>query len=154
MSPDPAGAELVELTRRSLEAGAFRDLDAGLRRFAPDAVWEVPALGSRFEGLAAIRGFLEDWLGAFEEFEIDLEEVRDLGNGVVLVIAREDALPVGSAGRARLRESFAYVVVWVEDAIKQVAAYGDVDEGRVAAERLASERAPSTAAKPSPSSAA
>jgi hypothetical protein len=97
----------------------------------------VPALGSRFEGLAAIRGLIEDWLGAFEEFEIDLEEVLDLGNGVVLVVAREDALPVGSAGRAGLPEAFAYVVVWAGETIKYVAAYGDVEEGRIAAERVA-----------------
>jgi SnoaL-like protein len=137
MSSHLTKADLVQLTRCSLEAGAFRDLDAGLKRFAPKAVWEVPALGSRFEGLAAIRGFIEDWLGAFEEFEIYLEEVLDLGKGVVLVVAREDALPVGSAGRARLHEAFAYVVVWAGDMIKYVAAYGDVDEGRIAAERLA-----------------
>jgi ketosteroid isomerase-like protein len=140
MSRESGEADLVERTRRSLEAGAFRDLDAGLKHFAPDAVWGVPQLGGSFEGLAAIRGFVEDWLEAFEEFEIDLEEVLDLGNGVVFVVAREDALPVGGAGRVRLRELFAYVVLWVDGTIARVTAFGDVDEGRAAAERLAEAR--------------
>jgi hypothetical protein len=35
MSGEPGEADLVERTRRSLEAGAFSDLDAGLRHFAP-----------------------------------------------------------------------------------------------------------------------
>jgi ketosteroid isomerase-like protein len=140
MPREPADADLIELTRRSLEAGGFRDLDVGLRRFAPDAVWEVPELGSSFEGVAAIRGFVEDWLGAFSEFEIDLEEVLDLGGGVVFVVAREDALPAGSAGRARLQEVFAYVVTWTDGAIVRVTAYGDIAEGRAAAERLAESR--------------
>jgi ketosteroid isomerase-like protein len=140
MSEKPGEADLVERTRRSLEAGAFRDLDAGLKHFAPDAVWEVPQLGGSFEGAAAIRGFLEDWFAAFEDFDIELEEVLDLGNGVVFVLARSDALPVGSAGGTRLREAFAYVVVWVDGAITRVTAYGDVDEGRDAAKRVAESR--------------
>jgi len=140
MSGGPREADLVERTRRSLEAGAFRDIDAGMRHFAPDAVWEVPQLGSSFEGAAAIRGFLEDWFGAFKEFEIELEEVLDLGKGVVFVMARSDALPVGGTGRTRLQELFAYVVVWVDGAITRVTAYGDVDDGRAAAKRAAESR--------------
>jgi len=38
--------------------------------------------------VAAIRGFLEDWLGAYEEYEIEAEEILDLGNGVVLFVIR------------------------------------------------------------------
>jgi hypothetical protein len=32
----------------------------------------------------AIRGFWEDWLGAYEEYEMTPEEILDLGTGVVL----------------------------------------------------------------------
>ena len=40
-------------------------------------------------GMAALRGvggdswLLEDWIGAYEEFEVEPEEILDLGNGVV-----------------------------------------------------------------------
>jgi len=140
MSVEPGEADLVERTRRSLSAGALRDLDAGLMHFAPDAVWDVPQLGGRFAGTAAIRGFLEDWFAAFKEFEVELQEVLYIGNGVVFVVARSDGLPVGSAGRTRLRELFAYVVLWVDGAITRVTAYGDVDEARTAAKRVAGSR--------------
>jgi len=142
VTPEPSTTpDLVELTRRSLEDGAFRDLDAGLRHFAPDAVWEVPQLGSRFEGEPAIRGFLNDWFDSFREFDVELVEVLDLGNGVVFVVARSVGVPVGGAADMRLREVFAYVVVWAESAIARVSAYGDVGEARAAAERLAEQRA-------------
>ena len=133
--------DLVELTRRSLEVGALRDIDGGIRFFAHDAVWEVPALGTSLVGLTAIRGFLEDWLGAFEEFEIELKEVLDLGSGVVFAVVQTDALPLGGASRTRLREVFVYVVVWSEGEVSRVTAYADIDEARIAAKRLAEEAA-------------
>ena len=46
--------------------------------------------------------------------------------------------PTGSTGLVRTRE--AYLFVWVKNLIVRVTMYGDVDEGRVAAERLAEER--------------
>jgi ketosteroid isomerase-like protein len=140
MPEESTTPDLVERTRHSLEGGAFRDLDEGLKYFAPDAVWEVPQLGSRFEGAAAIRGFLEDWFDTFKEFEIEIEDILDLGNGVVFVVARSVGVPVGSAGRTQLRELFGYVVVWENDAVARVTAYGDIDEARAAAERLAEPR--------------
>jgi ketosteroid isomerase-like protein len=139
MPEESATRDLVELTRRGLEAG-LGDLDTGMRFFSGDAVWEVPVLGMSLEGSTAIRGFLEDWLGAFDQFEINLEEVLDLGGGVVFALGRTDALTRGGAGRARLREVFVYVVTWVEGKIARVAAYNDVDEARAAAERLAESR--------------
>jgi ketosteroid isomerase-like protein len=140
MSEESTTPDLVERTRRALEAGAFRDLGEGLRYFGPDAVWEVPQLGSRFEGAAAIRAFLEDWFNSFEEFELELEDILDLGNGVVFVVARSVGVLHGSAGRTPLREVFAYVTVWENDAITHVTVYGDIGEARATAERLAESR--------------
>ena len=42
-----------------------------------------------FEGRAAIRRFLEDWLRSYEELRYALGEVVDLGNGVVLAVTRQ-----------------------------------------------------------------
>jgi ketosteroid isomerase-like protein len=131
--------DLVELSRHGLEAG-LGDLDEGLRFFSSDAVWEVPALGVSLEGSPAIRAFLEDWLSAFDQFEINLEEILDLGNGVVFATARTDGLPLGGAGSARLREVFVYVVTWVNGKIMRVTVYNDIGQARAAAQRLAEER--------------
>jgi ketosteroid isomerase-like protein len=106
----------------------------------PDAVWETLSLGASFEGVAAIRGFFEDWLGAYDEFEIEPEEILDLGNGVVFVVVRLTARPVGSAGSALVRRR-PLVLVWVEGMVARVTAYADsIEEGRAAAEQLAGAR--------------
>jgi hypothetical protein len=46
---------------------------------------EVQPLGISFEGVTAIRSFLEDWLGSYVEYESGQEKGKDMGNGVVFV---------------------------------------------------------------------
>ncbi|MGC2373654.1 MAG: nuclear transport factor 2 family protein [Solirubrobacteraceae bacterium] len=137
MSEESTTTDLVELTRRQFEAGSRRDLDAVLSFYAPDAVWEAVSLGTSFEGVAAIRGFLEDWLGAYEEFEMEPEEILDLGSGVVFVVTRLTGRPVSSRGSALMRRR-PLVFIWVEGLVARVTAPSSgIDEGRAAAERLA-----------------
>jgi ketosteroid isomerase-like protein len=93
--------------------------------------------GDHFEGRAAIRSFLEDWFGTYEELELGLEEVSDLGKGVVFAVVTQNGRPVGSAGHVRQREGWVYV--WVGGLIARLTTY-DIDEARAAAERLAQER--------------
>ena len=130
-TPDP-----VELVRRQFEAANRRDLDRVTSSFAPDAVFEGRAVGAIFEGRAAIRSFLEDWFGAYEELEVGLEEVRDLGNGVVFAVVIQNGRLASSAGHLRQREG--WVFVWVRGLIARLTA-SDIDEARAAAERLAQE---------------
>ena len=106
--------------------------------FAVDAVLEGRGLGDIFEGQAAIRAFVEGWFGMYEELEFKLEEVHDLGNGVVLAVVLQEARPAGSAGYVQQREGWVYV--WVGGLIARLTVV-DIDEARAAAERLAQERA-------------
>ena len=129
--------DVVELTRRSVEAANRRDLDAAAGSFAEDATFDGRALGDHFEGRAAIRSFLEDWFDTYEELQFGLEEVRDLGNGVVFAVVVQNGRPAGSAGHLRQREG--WVFVWVRGLIARLTIY-EVDEARAAAERLAQER--------------
>ena len=115
----------------------LRDTHQGHARFAPDAVLDGRGLGDRFEGRAAIRSFIGDWFGTYEELEFGLEEVLDLGKGVVFAVVTQDGRPVGSAGHVRQREGWVYV--WVGGLIAQLT-ISDIDEARAAAERLAQER--------------
>ena len=131
-TPDP-----VERVRRQFEAGNRRDIDAVMSSFAVDAVLEGRALGDIFEGQAAIRAFVEGWFGMFEELEFKLEEVHDLGNGVVLAVVLQEARPAGIAGHVQQREGWVYV--WVGGLIARLTA-SDIDEARAAAERLAESR--------------
>jgi uncharacterized protein (TIGR02246 family) len=134
MSEESTTPDLVELVGRALEAANRRDLDAVAGSFAEDATFDGRALGDHFEGRAAIRSFIEEWFGAYEELAYRLEELRDLGNGVVFAVVVQNGRPAGSAGQLRQREG--WVFVWVGGLIARLA-ISEVDEGRAAAERLA-----------------
>jgi ketosteroid isomerase-like protein len=138
MSEESTTPDLVELTRRFAEAAKRRDFDEMLSPFEADAVWEAAPLGVSFGGVTAIRGFFEDWIGSYEEFEMEPEQVLDLGNGVGLAVLTQRGRPVGSTGVVRVRSGF--VAVLVGGMIVQVKVYTDIDEARAAAERLAESR--------------
>ena len=123
-TPDP-----VELLGRAVEAANRLDVDAVASSFAEDATFDGRALGDHFEGRAAIRSFIEDWFGAYEELEFGLEEVRDLGKGVVFAVVTQNGRPAGSAGHLRQREG--WVFVWVRGLIARLSIY-DLDEARAA----------------------
>jgi uncharacterized protein (TIGR02246 family) len=138
MSEESRGQSPIELVGRAVEAANRSDLDAVMNIFAVDAVFEGRALGDVFEGQAAIRAFVEGWFGTYEELEYDLEEVRDLGNGVVFTVVVQNGRPAGSAGHVRQREG--WIFVWVRGLCARLT-ISEVDEARAAAERLAGERA-------------
>ena len=139
MAEESTTPDLVELVRRSVQAASDRDLDWVLTHYAPDAVWDMSPLGmGTFEGVEAIRGFMEDWLGAYEEYAMEAEEIVDLGNGVSFAVILQKGRLVGSSGEVRL--TYASTGVWVNGVMTRVTNYGDIDEARAAAERLAKER--------------
>jgi ketosteroid isomerase-like protein len=135
MSEDFTTPDLVELVRRQLEAVNGRDLDAVMSLCPPDGIYDTGGAFGVYEGPVAIRDFLEEWWGLFEELRFELEEVLDLGNGVTFSVVREDARPVGSTGYVRRRE--AYVIEWADGMAAHLTVHDDIDEGRAAAERLA-----------------
>jgi ketosteroid isomerase-like protein len=127
--PDP-----VELVRKQVEALDRGDVDGVM-----SSVTEEVVLDGRVdlvEGRAAIRGFLEDWFRVYEELNFDLEEVSHLGGGVVFAVVIQDGRLVGG-GHLRQREGWVYLCVGGSIARLTTS---DVDEARVAAERLAQER--------------
>src|ERR1700681_549694 len=128
--------DLVELVRKQFEALNRRDLDGAMSSVAEDGVLDGRA--DLIEGRAAIRGFLDEWFGAYEELDYELEEVSHLGGGVVFAVVVQSGRLVGSAGHLRQREG--WVFVWVRGLIARLTT-SEVDEARAAAERLARERA-------------
>jgi ketosteroid isomerase-like protein len=126
--------ELVELVGMALEAANRRDLDAVMSSFAADALFEGRALGDVFEGQAAIRAFIREWFGTYEELEYAIEEARDLGNGVVFAVVVQNGRLPESTGRVGQREG--WVIVWERGLIARLT-ISEVDQGRAAAERLA-----------------
>jgi ketosteroid isomerase-like protein len=136
MSEESTTPDLVELARKSIEAGS---IEAVVSFYAPDAVWDASPWGMGvFEGQAAIRAFFEDWAGSYAGLEWAVEEVRDLGNGVTFAVILQKGRVVGSGGSVQLR--YASVAEWIHDLIVRNTTYTDIDEARAAAERLAEER--------------
>jgi uncharacterized protein (TIGR02246 family) len=139
MPDEPTTPDLAELSQRLNEAVNRGDLDAALAMYTPDAVWDgSPMDGEVIEGRDAIRGFLEDWLDAYEEWEQVAEELRDLGNGVGFGVYRQRGRPAGSSGFVELH--YAFVGIVREDGLtERLVLYTDIDEARAIAERLAEE---------------
>ena len=140
MAEEAVIPDLVELVRRSIQAASDRDLDLVLTLYAPDAVWDMSPLGmGTFEGTKAIRGFMEDWLGAYEEYAMEAEAIADLGSGVSFAVILQKGRLVGSSGEVHL--TYASTGVWENGVMRRSTNYGDIDEAHAAAERLAQERA-------------
>jgi ketosteroid isomerase-like protein len=139
MSEESANPDLLQLTRRIFDAASRRDWDAVMDFHTPASVWDASRFEvGVFEGPVAIRGFFEDWIAAYEEFAIELEEVVDLGNGITFVVYRQKGRLFGSSGSLGGREALVYE--WAGGMIVSVTAYPDIDAARAAAERLAEER--------------
>jgi ketosteroid isomerase-like protein len=124
-----------ELVRRGIEASNRRDIDAAMALYAPNAVWETVAV---LHGPEAIRGFIEDWIGSYEDFEQALEEFSDYSDGVTLAVVRARGRLPDSSGVIEIR--YAAVATWRDGLIERIATTTDIYEARAAAERLAEER--------------
>jgi ketosteroid isomerase-like protein len=91
-----------------------------------------------FEGIEAIRDFFEDWLGVYEEYAMEADEIVDLGNGVSFAVLLQKGRLVGSNGEVQLR--YASVGVWTNGLMRRLTNYRDIDAARATAARLAKER--------------
>jgi ketosteroid isomerase-like protein len=136
MSRDPGDIGVLELARRSFEAADSGDYDWMISFYGPDSVFDVAPWGlGTYQGLSAIKAFFEDWIGAFDEFTMTLEELVDLGGGVVFAVALQKARSAGSRDDLVLRHGA--VSLWQDGLIARVTNYSDLEEGRAAAEELA-----------------
>jgi ketosteroid isomerase-like protein len=139
MPDESTTSDLVGLVRHAYEASNHGDYDAMMSVYSRDAIWDMTPLGlGVYEGHAAIRTFIEDWIASFREFEAEPEELLDLGGGVTLAVVVQGGRPKGSNSRVQWR--YAQVSKWVDGVAVQSTNYLDVYEARAAAERLAEER--------------
>jgi ketosteroid isomerase-like protein len=135
-SDQKATPDLVALLRESMEATNRGEFAAAIAVFAPDVVFDMSAAGlGEFDGVAAVRAYLEDWIGAYDEQQFGEWDGHDLGGGVVLAVVRLDARPAGSD--ARVQETWAFTVVWDAGMITRVIADRDLERARALARRLA-----------------
>jgi ketosteroid isomerase-like protein len=139
MPDESRTADLVELTRRAIEAVGRGDPDTGMSMYGPDSVWDVSAMGMGvYTGISAIRREMESWIGAFEDLEVQIEEIQDLGSETTFSVVAQSGRPIGSSGKVDMR--FASITHWSDQIIVRVTSYTDINEARAIAERLAEER--------------
>ncbi len=141
MSEEPTTPDLIGVLQGMANAASEGDFATSDSFYAVDAVWDASRTGvGIFEGLPAIRRLFDDWRSGFEEWEIRLEELVDLSNGVIFTLVRQAGRPLGATGSVRQGE--AWIWVWIEGLIVYVATYPDtdIDQARAAAERLAEGR--------------
>lgn len=133
-------ADPGELTRRLYETADRGDFDAMVRLFRPGAVWDLSDAGlGTFEGATAIRRFVEDWQGSYEDYKVAVEEIVDFGKGVTLAVSVQTGRPTGSSGEVQIR--FASIQICEDGLIVWMKNYNEIDENRAAAERLTESRA-------------
>jgi hypothetical protein len=138
MSERSSSADLIELTHRAYAYLNRRDLDAFAGLLDRSCVYDL----SRFDlgtytGPQAIRRFYDEWIASLHEFGVAVDDIRDLGNGVIYAV---------QAGHRGPSPNFFFelgggvIGVWEHGKLVRMTVYPDIDEAGAAAERLAEER--------------
>src|SRR5271169_6312144 len=127
-TPDPVGLERQRWEEAS--HGEF-DLLALGDDYATDGVLDTAGYGmGTFDGREAIRGFLGDWIGSFDDLTMVADEIVGFGNAVVLAVYHQEGRPHGSTNYVRVRS--ALVSEWVDGQIARVTIYteAEIDQAR------------------------
>jgi uncharacterized protein len=122
----------VEVVRRMYEAFGRGDIDAVRRAFDPDVMIDAThrvdgRIGHGREELIAI---VSEWLGAWDEWHEEIEEMRDVG-GRVLVVSTQSGHGKGSGIAWENRFGMLFDVA--NDRITRWTVYDDVGEALGAA---------------------
>ena len=124
--------ENVEVVRSLYSAGNRRDINAVLSCHGPDAVLDASAAGlGSFEGVPAIRGFLEDWWRTYEDYENVPEEIISAGDDIVLVVNTLKGRLPGTSEPLRLHN--AYMFHFEDGLIVRWTVFQSIDDAREAA---------------------
>jgi ketosteroid isomerase-like protein len=80
--------------------------------FTPDFVWDMSTFQGwperqTYEGIEGARQFMSDWLEAWEDWQLELEELVDAGDHVVAVVRQR-----GRSKATGLPEDMRFAQVW------------------------------------------
>jgi ketosteroid isomerase-like protein len=88
--------ENVELVRSVTEAWQRREQEATFEHVAPDVEWDatgigelIPDLAGIYRGHDGIRTYWRRWLAAWRDLQFEIEDVRDGGDEVVLLVRNQ-----------------------------------------------------------------
>ncbi len=134
---EESSPDLLETLRRGVEAINRGDFDAAVAPYSTDCVWQG-TMGV-YEGRDAIRTLLEDWVGAYDDFLLQVEALDNLDNGITYGVFLHRGRPKGSSGEF-VQVRHAAVAAWKDGFIERYTLRDDIAKTRITAERLAEER--------------
>ena len=123
--------ENVEAFKRGIDASNRRDIEALLEVLGPEVEWHtvVHAVltgdATVFRGHDGVREMFGDLYEAFDEIQIDVSEIRDLGDRLV-AIGRNHSR--GKESGAELEFPFAFLVEFKNGKAVSVRAFSDPKE--------------------------
>jgi SnoaL-like protein len=96
--------------RRMQEAFNRGDFDGALAFFDPEVAADHSARvgGAIGHGREELRRIVTEWAGAFTELHVDIEEIRDLGAGLVLQVTLHRGRGKGSGAEVAYRFALLY----------------------------------------------
>lgn len=103
--------ESVEIVRRMYDAFHRGDGDGALVHFDPEVFVDASRRvdGGIGHGREELNAIVSRWLGAFDEWREEIDEIRDLGNQV-LVVATQRGRGKGSGVEVETRYALLYQV--------------------------------------------
>ena len=122
-------AENVEVVRRGYEE--FLATGEPVERImAPEFVWDMSTFHNwperqTYEGAEGARQFLADWVGAWEDWQLEVKDLLDAGDHVVALVHQS-----GRSKTTGLEVDMDFAQVWTLDNGKQthMRMYADPDE--------------------------
>ena len=102
--------ENVEIVRATWAAYALGDYEAALGAYAEDTVWDDTRYrpdGAVHVGHDALVDVVRTWRGAWERYDIEVEDVLDAGGDRVALVARESG--EGKGGGVQLTNRWGIV---------------------------------------------
>jgi ketosteroid isomerase-like protein len=134
--PEPTNADL---SRRGFEHWNERRFDSLLAFFHEDAMWdmrpfEIPDMAV-FQGHEGLKRFFAEWLQAFPDSTIEVEDVEQRGDWTLSVVLQ---LVTGGASGTPVPFRYAGVGHWRQGRLDFVENHSDLDRARAAFERYAS----------------
>jgi ketosteroid isomerase-like protein len=128
--------ENVETFKRGVEAGNHRDIEAALEELDPEVEWRpaLPVLlggdATVYRGHEGIREVFREVYAAFVEVQIEISEVRDLGDRIVAIGRIRTR---GRESGAETESPLGYLAEFNNGRMVRIWSYLDPDEARKAA---------------------
>ena len=122
-------AENVEIIRRGYEEFLATG-ELAERITAPEFVWDMSTFHGwperqTYEGVEGTREFLADWVGAWEDWRLEVRDLVDAGDDVVAIVHQS-----GRSKATGLEVEMDFAMVWTMQDGKQtrMRMYADPDE--------------------------